>query len=78
MTPPHILPAELPFFNPVYIAVASTVEPTIVEATIVADSVALPLPEHITHHAADTILTDRATNRPPLAMQRAAAVNWSR
>ena len=25
---------------------------------------ALPLPEHITHHGADTILTDLATDRP--------------
>jgi hypothetical protein len=37
MTPLRILQVEFPFFNPVYIAVASTVEPTIVEAIIVAE-----------------------------------------
>jgi hypothetical protein len=45
------------------------VEATIVEATIVVRSV-LPLPEHITRHAADTILTDRATNRPLVLSRR--------
>jgi hypothetical protein len=35
MTPPLILQEEFPFINPVYIAVASIAEPTIVEAIIV-------------------------------------------
>jgi hypothetical protein len=48
---------EFPFGNRVHIAAALTAvvvtgEPIIVEATIVVRSV-LPLPEHITRHAAD-------------------------
>jgi hypothetical protein len=35
MTPPLILQEEFPFINPVFIAVASTAEATIVEAIIV-------------------------------------------
>jgi hypothetical protein len=35
MKPPRILQVEFPFFNLVYIAVASIAEPTIVEAIIV-------------------------------------------
>jgi hypothetical protein len=37
MKRPRILQVEFPFFNPVYIPVASIVEPTIVEAIIVAE-----------------------------------------
>jgi len=74
MTPPRILQVGFPFGNPVYIAAACTVvavtgEPIIVEATIVVRSV-LPPPEHITRHAVDTILTDRAANRPLLPKEQ--------
>ena len=67
VTPPRILREEFPFINPVYIPAATVVftgEPAIVEAIIVVWPLALPLPEHITHRAADTILTARATDWP--------------
>jgi hypothetical protein len=66
------------FIAVVYIAAVLTGEPTIVEAIIVVVwplawrlaprlvrlLLALPLPEHITHRAADTIPTARATDWP--------------
>jgi hypothetical protein len=70
MTPPRILRAEFPSGNPVFIAgvftaVAVTGEPIIEEAITgvsLQEPSALPLPEHITLRAADTILTDRVTS----------------
>jgi hypothetical protein len=77
VAPPRILQEEFPFINPVYItadiAVVFTGEPIIVEAIIAVWPLAWrlvlllsapPLPEHITHRAADTILTARATDWP--------------
>jgi hypothetical protein len=46
-----------------HIAVVFTGEPAIVEAIIAGWPLALPLPDHITHRAADT-LTARATDWP--------------